>query len=127
MIEKSLPFVFGHKEKPIKKFVDVFPYGGSFRRVMGRIVLSKRAISSKQHKFQNKKKLQNTDKQNFTAPEFICLLNVTHALTDRVDEQCKYSYLFQPSIMFYVFLHKFNNLVSGCFISFSQAIRGHKI
>ena len=30
--------------------------------------------------------------QNFTAPEYICLLNGTHALTDKVDEQCKYSY-----------------------------------
>ena len=33
-----------------------------------------------------------TNKQNFTATEFICLLNETHALTDRMEEQCKYSY-----------------------------------
>ena len=34
----------------------------------------------------------NKYKQNFTATEFICLLNETHAPTDRVDKQCKYSY-----------------------------------
>ena len=30
--------------------------------------------------------------KKFTAMEFICHLNKTHALTDRVDEQYKYSY-----------------------------------